>query len=445
MALLLGVMTISSCVSDVEDAFDTTPSERVNTTIESTRSILEAAPNGWRMEYYGDTSYGGYNVFMKFEGDSVTVGSEKVGSTHNAGVDANGNALLCKSHYKFENSQGVILSLDEFNDIFHYFSDPKNADYGTNGDGFYGDFEFRVQSACADSIILQGKKHQDVIRMYPMATDMSWGDYIAKVNETENLMTSSSYEFTVEGSDSIVPAQIVYRRLVFSSRNEAGETVTTTAPYCVTAEGFVLYKPVTINGSTITGFELGTRDDYFAAKASTTSGLVPYLSKLVESLQTGMWFLDYEDMGEHGQSKWDSYLTKIQKTPQKILKSKRMYWAFIGQRTSTKVGFNTAIGSEEINQLFNFTSLNEAGDSVKITWNSQSNKSSNDKQLYNNYGIKELIEPFVGTRGRTFKLKADYQRHPSYIILEDVDDPTNVIKAWANQVNYPMGDRDKED
>ena len=154
--LLVGVVSFAACTPEVDDAFDQSAAERVEMKMKECREVLTSAPNGWRMEYYAARTYGGYNVLCKFEGDNVTVASEKAGSTQNAGVGSDGKVITATSHFSIIQSQGVLLSFDEYNDVFHYFSDPKNPDYGVAGEGMEGDFEFRVVSATPEKVELVG-------------------------------------------------------------------------------------------------------------------------------------------------------------------------------------------------------------------------------------------------------------------------------------------------
>src|SRR3712207_8641346 len=48
------------------------------------------------------------------------------------------------------------------------------AEVGVAGRGFEGDFEFRVLSAAADSVVLEGKKHGARIVMTPMPAETKW-------------------------------------------------------------------------------------------------------------------------------------------------------------------------------------------------------------------------------------------------------------------------------
>ncbi len=448
--LLFGMLALTACVTEVDDVFPDSASERVQKAMKETRTILETPANGWRVEYYGDTSYGGYNVFMKFEGDSVTVASEKVGSSHSAGVDANGNALTEKSHYKIEQSQGVTFSLDEYNEIFHYLSDPNNSDYGEKGEGFEGDFEFRVISASPEKIVLKGKKHDTKILMYPMDENTTWGEYINKVSETEEYMSARSYTLEVEGSETVVPAQTSLRRLVFYTTDDSGNSVSVSAPYIVTADGYVFYDDVTVNGTELTGFNKGETRDYFVATNDSKVKLVTEIPSLYSTLTSGLWYLTYDDMGEYGKAKWNTMLEKL--ATNNNGKRERVYYAGIGYISEKYTGFimATAVESQVIKGMTFKQVLdenkNQIEDEVEISVNNKANTGTKaGDRYYKNNGLSAAMEPFCGSKSRTFKITADNQRHPTYLILTDLNEPTNIIKIWANGKMYPFGDLDKDE
>lgn len=453
--LLLSVFAFSACVSEVDDVFNDSAASRADKAIADAKTILQSAPNGWRMEYYGDTSYGGYNVFMKFEGDSVTVASEQVGSTQPAGFDENGNVRTCKSHFKVEQSMGVVLSLDEYNDIFHWFCDPRNSEYGSDGDGFYGDFEFRIKSISADKIELTGKKHGNRIMMYPMAEDTSWGDYIKQVQATEEFMSSRTYTLQIgDDAEGALYAQSTYRRLTFWTTNDEGQDITVNAPYTVTPEGYVLYDTVTVAKQTLSGFKKGDTQDYFEATGLDNVKLYTEVPTLYDTFRRGLWYMTYDDMGTFGQQQWETLFDGLGKADNGK-KRARLYYAAIGYVSSQYQSALEIATSTDSQVLvgFSFSAVpipndpNGAyyGDRVVIrnrpgTWNKIG------QTYYSKYGLKAAMDVFgSGNEGHTFQISADNVRHPSYIILTDLNDPTNVIKLWPTTKMYPFGDRDKED
>lgn len=447
LTLLISVFAFTGCVSDVDDAFDKSAAQRAEEAIANTKSVLESAPNGWRMEYYGNTTYGGYNVMVKFEGDSVTVASEKVGSTHKAGFDSNGNLITCKTHFKVEQSMGVVVSFDEYNSVFHYFSDPNNSDYGEAGSGFTGDFEFRVMSISNDKMVLSGKKHGAKILMYRMAEDESWSDYLKKVAETETYMTSRTYGLQVGDSEEALYTQSVYRRLNFYTTDEEGTSQIVSAPYIVTPEGYELYDTVTVAGVKLTGFVKGDTQDYFQAKGLDNVKLYTEVPSLFDTFKRGLWYLTYDDMGTFGQNKWEGFFDGLGKADNGK-KRARLYYAAVGyvsDKFPAAFLCSTATESQVIIAMtFNAVSDGNGGYygnqiNFKVTPGT-SNKPG--QTYYKKYGGKDAVAPFDG---HTFTITADDVRHPSYLILTDVNDPTNVIKVWSTGKSYPFGDRDKEE
>ncbi len=439
--LLAGIVSFSACTPEVEDAFDLSAAERVKEQIAKCRKVLTEAPNGWKMEYYAATTYGGYNVLCKFEGDYVTVASEKVGSNHKAGIGTDGKAITSTSHFKIDQSQGIILSFDGLNEIFHYFSEPNNPDYGTASDGMEGDFEFRVISATPEKVEMVGKKHETRIVMYPIEEDKTWESIFEEISETDNFMSSRSYQFVVDGVDEPVSVTKSYRRLVFTYRDERGDLQSLPAPYITTKDGYKLYKTVTMSGVDISMIERGETDEYFKVAGVEGARLYTYVPTKREALETGMWFITYEDLGEYAKPSWDAMREKL-KTAGPNHSKNRLYWALLGYYSKT-FGFHMQAGNDYVKLGITITALNEAEDEISLRYKPADNN-KNARDYYNKYGLKDAIEPFVGTRGRNFKLTSDNERRPTYMLLTDMDDPTNVIKLWAEEKNYPYGDLDAD-
>ena len=96
------LMAFNACSLKEDDYFDESASQRSQADISNLEKVLYGATNGWLMEYYGDQSYGGCNVMVKFNGDQATFGSEKLGPNHEAGIDESGHAVTVTSHFKIE-------------------------------------------------------------------------------------------------------------------------------------------------------------------------------------------------------------------------------------------------------------------------------------------------------------------------------------------------------
>ena len=439
LTICCALAVASSCSLKEDENFEDTASKRSEDNIASVERILNSASNGWQMEYFGGTlGYGGYNILVKFDGSNATFASEKMGPYHVAGIDTEGNAVTTTSHYKLEQSMGTIISFDEWNDTFHYFSMPNNPDgYGDTNEGFNGDFEFRVMKATSDSIILRGKKHNARVIMTPIPADRSWGSILKEISETESYMSSSSYTLSGEDRKDNLDIQIrnSYRCLVFTYIDSTELKQTITAPYIVKNDGYVFYAPVTVNGMELDGLWKGESDDYFIFRNNPRLQLDSYMPTLAEHLSTGLWCIRYGSLGEYATPKWDAMLEKL-KTAGKNKTEIKIYYAYIGV-AQNKLACHMVTSTDQPYQGFTVSDVNAAGDQVTIKWNSANtahNRAGQD--YYNKYGWKEALEPFYGKYGRTFKLSCDNPRHPSYLTLTDINEPTNVITVYYNSYYF---------
>ena len=432
-------LAFTSCeLKDDKEYFPENAAQRSETNIENVMKVLQSAPNGWLMEYYGNLGYGGFNVMVKFVGDQATVASEQIGPNHKAGIGDDGKVVTSTSHFKLEQSMGTILSFDDYNPTFHYFSMPNNPDaIGDTSEGMYGDFEFRVMKCTPDSIVLSGKKHQNRIYMLPIPQGKAWEDIIKEAEETEFYMSSRYYN--LEGSDirpnDTTEVEVVSsgRCLVFTYKDSTKLTQTVVAPYIVNKDGFEFYNSVNVNGYELDGLVKGDTDEYFLFKNNPNLRLATAMPTLVESLTSGTWFIRHSTLGEYAQPKWDAMLDKL-KTAGKNKTEIKIYRAMLGLYTN-KLGVHMLAGSDSPYYGLSTSNVNEAGNQVTLKWlPSQSNRDGRD--YYQKYGWDNAIEAFFGTRGRTFKLSTDYARKPTYITLTDIDEPTNVITVWADESYY---------
>lgn len=236
-------LPIVSCSDDIEEVFDKSSSERIDEAISEYTTLLTSASDGWMMKYYPNpsTTFGGYSIFVKF------------GSDGNAIVmsDLFGTSVSAVSHYKLEQSAGVVLSFDEYNSVMHYFATPVNPDgLGSVQSGLGGDFEFRIVSASADKFVMTGKKHEATIVMNALPTGTSFADVINSLNTMESNITFASYTCTADTATySVEPS---YRTLTFTNANGDEDPITT--PYVVTTEGMEFYSPIVLCGDSISGF-----------------------------------------------------------------------------------------------------------------------------------------------------------------------------------------------
>lgn len=299
---LIAVLSFTSCSNDIDEVFDKSSAERVNDAIAEYKTVLTSAENGWLMKYYpkANTKYGGYNLLLKFGTDgNVTAMSDALGADTKA-----------TSHYKLEQSASIVLSFDEYNKVIHFFSDPANpAGIGNNGKGMEGDLEFRVLTATADSVVMLGKKRGTKIVMTPMAKDADWTETINQIDDLEQEMQFPKY--TCEVNDVKYVATTSYRTITFTSSN--AEDGSTTIPYIVTDKGIEFYKPITLNGISIKGFNYKGGDNYEFESSDAAVKMLGVVPPISEQVISGDWFFSVANMGSYTQTYWNAGNEEVSK------------------------------------------------------------------------------------------------------------------------------------
>ena len=406
LMILALTVVYTSCSNEVDDVFDKSSALRMQEALKNYKTILTTPANGWLMEYYGNTDYGGYNMFVKFSDNDM---AEVANEVYGAGKTAT-------SHYKLEQSGGVILSFDEFNEVFHFFSDPDNIlEIGDKGKGMEGDLEFRIISATADSIVMTGKKHGSKIVMTPVQTDTDWNTYLEKVNQAEADMSFASYFFVV--GDQSIEVKNSYHTLTFSYTNEMGELIDVEAPYILRTDGYHLYEPVTILGKTITDFTYKGGEDYLFTTNDADAIMKGYVMPLSEAFLTGNWYISYANMCDAMKGYWDfaapGHLAKEGETIGYAYYSSGSLFIRSGNYWS---GFDMAPEALSDTQV-KLTLTGWAGSSTQqgnasYYWSSRSDDGT--------YYFRYFIYPLPGT----YNMKANDTRNPTMIMLTDVDDPT---------------------
>lgn len=442
-ALLVSFIAFNACTSDVDNYFPESAPERATKTVAEVKKILQEAPNGWRMEYYGDMTYGGYNVLCQFKGDSVQIASEKAGKNHEAGLDASGNLITETSlaHYSVNQSMGVVISFDTFNKLFHYFADPKNEDYGEAGTGFGGDFEFRVLKYSPDSIQLQGLKHGDRIMLYPMKADMDWASYLKEVENVKNYMASSSYTLLADNDTLAEVTQYGdYHSLIFQYRDSTGEMKAYAYPYIITPEGYKFYREIEIGGKKFTNFSKDfndATDERFYPQGDPSICLETVVPPVVDAFQKGQWFFSASKVSPESEGAWNDFMEAIKTAANG--KEAILYQAMIGTYNN-KFGFHAWLSSDYLYVELTIRDPNEEGNEIALQYNRNSPTNKAAQVFMKSYKLTPVLKTFSALNNKLrLTLETDNPRKPTYMKLIQVKKPENVLELSATQIMYPFG------
>ena len=273
---------LASCTPDTEDVFGESAANRVALSQNSYSALLESQQQGWALDYYpSDGTLGGVAYAARFHGGLVTMSCEQTVSnpvtakTYPVGTEAT-------SYYQVTGETGVLLTFDTYNPLFHYWSQPSAG----RAKGYQSDYEFTFLAASADSVVLRGKKHGNLLRMYPLAEAPA--AYVRRVQQTHAVLGSIIRKRALVNG---VSKSITMAYNQFSYTEQAkGDTV----PYIHTADGVRFYRTVTLGGVNISRL---TYDSSANALRSPDGRVVLPAPTVAESFAGGQtqWYFGYSE------------------------------------------------------------------------------------------------------------------------------------------------------
>ncbi len=256
-SILIGtaVLGLSACsLHDDTELFGEPAAERLEKNVAADKTLLESAANGWELHMWTGKDYsgGGYTYFMKFANDKVTVSSDI--------APAN---MKTTSSYDVISDQGPVLTVNTYNEVFHYLAEPSMDD----DDGEQQDYEFVIMRTTNDSIYLRGKKWGNHMVMTRVAESTSWEDEINKIQQMdEDLMRTFSL---VEGNDTLGGVSLGDDRILTYTDKSGYKKI----PYYVSTKGITLAKPLEVNGKALQELDYDADDMSLNPDGATAQGV----------------------------------------------------------------------------------------------------------------------------------------------------------------------------
>ena len=256
-SILIGtaVLGLSACsLHDDTELFGEPAAERLEKNVAADKTLLESAANGWELHLWTGKDYsgGGYTYFMKFANDKVTVSSDI--------APAN---MKTTSSYDVISDQGPVLTVNTYNEVFHYLAEPSMDD----DEGEQQDYEFVIMRTTNDSIYLRGKKWGNHMVMTRVAESTSWEDEINKIQQMdEDLMRTFSL---VEGNDTLGGVSLGDDRILTYTDKSGYKKI----PYYVSTKGITLAKPLEVNGKALQELDYDADDMSLNPDGATAQGL----------------------------------------------------------------------------------------------------------------------------------------------------------------------------
>lgn len=249
------VLGLSSCsLHDDTELFGEPAAERLEETVAADKTLLESASNGWELHLWTGKDYsgGGYTYFMKFANDKVTVSGDIAPAT-----------MKTTSSYDVIADQGPVLTVNTFNEIFHYLAQPSMED----DDGEQQDYEFVIMRTTNDSIYLRGKKWGNHMVMTRVAESTSWEDEINKIQQMDDdLMRTFAL---VDGNDTLGNVSLSDDRILTFSNKSGYKKI----PYYVSTKGITLAMPLEVNSKSMQDLNYNTDDMSLNPVGATAQGM----------------------------------------------------------------------------------------------------------------------------------------------------------------------------
>jgi hypothetical protein len=303
IAICCGIL--QSCVKNADPIFDESPSERLTAQLNEFKALLVSNTGGWLVEYYPESgrSYGGFNLYFKFNDGSVTVKAIE--------SDVNPNVTEATSLYSFGEDMGPTINFDTYNPVLNYFSDPALPVGGGEGKGYQGDYEFIYISGNEQEIILNGKKTKNIIRMTPFPANETWENFSNSVTAMKGIVKiAKNYTLTINGkqlSATVTNTSGQYLNIT-NTIVYTDSTVTEkyTAPFIVTVKGIKLYQPLTVDDVEMREFTYNSQYERFEASNNTyLTILFPPAVDLFVSNTTD-WYFSSENIGPALLPSWNA-------------------------------------------------------------------------------------------------------------------------------------------
>ena len=262
LAMVLG----TSCQQREKLLFEESSSARMESFLDNVQNVISHPKNGygWYMAYFTDQekTAGGTTYTIQF--DKPAIGQATI--FHESVKPAEGWGDTCT--YKLTRDDGPVLSFDGYNVAMHYYSTSSSQYYQSQG----GDFEFDVVSACADSVVLRGKRTRNTFKMY--ALEEAPDTYMEKVVQMGQDLSIGMVKGEITGG--LIQMELdLGNRTISIGRKDAADSEKVSVPYIITPTGFKLYETLYFQGVKFKDFVLGENKTSLISNGVTFDMVIP--------------------------------------------------------------------------------------------------------------------------------------------------------------------------
>lgn len=276
--LFVCVLLLSSCLKDNSEVFDKPLAERLDQGVENSKALLESANNGWVLNYYTGRNYSnnGYTLLFKFKDGKVTMMSDQ------AGPETTGT-----SSYNVVKDQGLVLTIDTYNQIIHPLTD---ASLG-RPEGNQGDYEFLIIRETQDSIFVRGKRWKNDMVLTRLNNDISQETYVTQLSAIRDAILQNNFKF-IAGNDTLANVLI---NIDGNRFNGTINNVNYSMPFSFTNTGVHFVHPFIINGKEYNDFTWNSQTSTFEKDDIKIASFLPDGFKTID-FWLGTWSVDFTNV-----------------------------------------------------------------------------------------------------------------------------------------------------
>jgi hypothetical protein len=236
---LFTLLAFVSCKDDVDNVFGDSSANRIAKQQSEYAALLESQELGWALDFYpADGIEGGVAYTARFKDGVVTMTCEQ--DIYNTVVSRRmPRGTQVSSSYQVLPETGVMLTFNTYNPLFHYWSQP----FKGHAKGYESDYEFTFLTACADLVVLRGKKHGNVLCMYPLK--QSDTDYVGQVAAMRKTLEAINRKRAVVDGQTL-PITMAYDLLTYEADGQTHQE-----PFIHTPEGIRFYRTVTLGDASV--------------------------------------------------------------------------------------------------------------------------------------------------------------------------------------------------
>lgn len=266
LTITLAASLGTACQQKEKLVFDESVSSRMESFLDNVQYVITHPKNGhgWYMAYFTDQEKTAGGTTYTIEFDKPASGQATI--FHESVSPAEGWGDSCT--YKLTRDNGPVISFDGYNFAMHYYSTSSEEYYQSRG----GDFEFDVISACADSVVLRGKRTRNTIKMY--ALEEAPDTYMEKVVQMSQNLAIGLLEGEITGG--LIQMELdLGNRTISIGRKDANDDEIVDIPYIITPTGFKLYETLYFQGVKFKDFVFDSETSTLVSNGITFNMVIP--------------------------------------------------------------------------------------------------------------------------------------------------------------------------